>query len=85
VAIIILEVNEEFSRAHPGTSQSQCIDGIVQMIYHGFERIMAPGDSVVVPAGVEHVMRNIGTQPARVTCALKPASCSRRQSRLSDV
>lgn len=73
MAIIILEADEEFSHTHAGASRSQCIDGVVQMIYQGFEKIMAPGDSVVVPGGVEHVMKNIGTLPARINCAHKPA------------
>jgi quercetin dioxygenase-like cupin family protein len=66
--------NAFFWHTHAGSSRSQCIEGAVKMIYRDFEQVMAPGDSVLVPAGVEHVLKNIGAAPARVKCAHQPAA-----------
>jgi len=72
MATIVLEANEEFAHTHTGISRSQCLDGTVRMAYAGFEQILGPGDAVTVPAGVEHVMTNIGARPAHVDCAHSP-------------
>jgi quercetin dioxygenase-like cupin family protein len=37
-------------------------------------RTAAPGDEVVVPAGVRHAYRNDGDAPARIRCDVRPPS-----------
>lgn len=72
MATIILESDEAFAHTHAGTSRSQCVEGVVKMAYPGFEKILHSGDAVTVPAGVEHVLTNIGAGPARIDCAHSP-------------
>lgn len=72
MATIILESNEAFAHTHAGTSRSQCVEGVVKMEYQGFEQTLHSGHAVTVPAGVEHVLTNIGAGPARIDCAHSP-------------
>lgn len=76
MATIILEPDEAFAHAHAAASRSQCVEGVVRMAYDGFEKTLCPGDAVTVPAGVEHVLTNIGAGPARIDCAHSPRRCA---------
>ena len=72
MATIVLEPQEAFAHTHAGSSRSRCVDGNVRMVYEGFEKILGPGEAVTVPAGIEHVITNIGIGQARVECAHSP-------------
>lgn len=76
MATIILEPDEAFAHTHANASRSQCVEGVVTMAYEGFEKILRSGDAVTVPAGIEHVLTNIGPGPARIDCAHSPRRCA---------
>jgi mannose-6-phosphate isomerase-like protein (cupin superfamily) len=47
--------------------------GSGRMRLGGEERDVGPGDTVVIPPGEPHMIRNAGTGPLRLLCACAPA------------
>lgn len=72
MATIILEPNEEFAHTHATESRSQCLRGEVSVVCNGTERTLGVGETAVIPAGLEHVIRNIGRDSAYIGCAHSP-------------
>lgn len=49
------------------------LDGIGRMTLEAEEFAIAPGDTVLIPPGTPHRLRNIGAEPLRLLCACSPA------------
>ncbi len=72
MAIIILDPNEEFAHTHATESRSQCLRGEVSVTFNGVARTLGVGETAVIPAGMEHVIKNIGRESAHIGCAHSP-------------
>ena len=62
------------SHTHPSQQVSlQITQGTVRVVADGEERLLGPGDDVVIPAGAEHPWENPSAEPARGVFQLRPA------------
>jgi quercetin dioxygenase-like cupin family protein len=68
MAVIILEPGEIFEHTHSQNSTTDLQAGLVRCSYDDVSIELRPGNTVLIPAGVPHVLENIGEVPAHVGC-----------------
>lgn len=54
---------------HPGVEMAYVVTGTIEFRMNGLVLIKHAGDSTMIPRGVPHAARNIGTDTARVVSA----------------
>lgn len=72
MAIIILDKEERFSHSHNDNNMTSCISGLVEVCYRDVTRVIGAGQSISIPEGVEHTLRNVGKQQAYIGCYHSP-------------
>ena len=72
MATIILAPDEAFAHIHTTESRSKCLRGEVSVTFAGVAHTLRVGDTTVIPAGMEHVIKNIGRDNAHIGCAHSP-------------
>ena len=72
------------ARLEPGRSTQEHFHRVTEEIYYithgqglmrieGEERVVNPGDSIAIPPGKRHTIRNSGTETLRLLCCCAPA------------
>jgi quercetin dioxygenase-like cupin family protein len=72
MAEIILEPGEVFEHYHANPSTTYLIEGRVRLSFDGREFNLKPGQVIVIPPSVPHVIENLGSNSARVGCGHGP-------------